>query len=284
MHLVDAYDTVVPVPGTERMPVIDYEPLVLPFIVDDRMVPGPGSHFRVLLQDLADPLERSERIVGYRIGNAIVRSCPSSLGPHEIILSVLQEHERPLDIVLRSDLLEQCAVIERNESGKVVVQLADIAVPPAAVIHIPGTVLVLEHELVDRLCPVDDLVYERFAEQVLVGSLRTVRNGDAYAALPFLVHIIASEEEVIGLVLMNYGRRPHGLPYPFHLVIVDDAFVLRPIDEVPGRKCVQVSLLLVREGCRRENPVFLPENGSFRIGVLPRKNRVAGAPCGRTTD
>ena len=59
VHLVNAHDTVVSVPGAKRMPVINDEPFVLLLVIDDRMVSGTCSYFRILLQYLAYPLERT---------------------------------------------------------------------------------------------------------------------------------------------------------------------------------------------------------------------------------
>ena len=101
--------------------------------VQHRVMAGAGRDRRILLQDLADALERPERRRADRVRHGVVRPGPAALGPHEVVLAVLQQHERAFDVALRRDLLERRAVGERHEAGEVVVQPRDVAVPPAAV-------------------------------------------------------------------------------------------------------------------------------------------------------
>src|SRR5688500_16477289 len=104
------------------------------------MMAGAGRNRRILLQDLPDSLERTERRRTDGISHGIVRPGPSSLGPHEVVLAVLEEHECALDVALGGDLPERASVRERYEAREVVVETGDVAVTPAAVDDVESTV------------------------------------------------------------------------------------------------------------------------------------------------
>ena len=95
-HAIDADHPMVSIGFTERSTVIDDIILVLAWQLNDGMMPGPGGHGRVLLEDLANPLEWSQRRVRDRVGHRIIRPGPSALGPHEIVSAVAHEHEMAL--------------------------------------------------------------------------------------------------------------------------------------------------------------------------------------------
>src|SRR6478609_4293473 len=114
-------------------------------------MPSPGRNGRVLLKNFSDALERTERGIRDGISHGVIWSGPAALGPHEVILAVADEHERSFHITLRRHFLKGCAVGKRFEAGEILLQLRDIAVPPAAVIHVKLVVLVAEDELIDRL-------------------------------------------------------------------------------------------------------------------------------------
>ena len=132
-----------------------------------RVMTGAGRHRRILLQDLAGALERAERRGPDRVRNRVVGSGPAALGPHEVILAVLQQHEGSLHVARGSDLLEGAAVGEGDETGEVVLQPGDVAVPPAPVHDVVGAVTVLEDHLIDWLRAVVELVDERPSQVVL---------------------------------------------------------------------------------------------------------------------
>ena len=148
--------------------------------------------------------------------------------------------------------------------------------PPAAVVHVICAVDILEHELVDRLRSVDYLVDERPAEYILIWAFGPIRTCDADSALTLLVHVVAAEEQIIRSILPDDRRSPHRLPQPLHLVVVDDALMLRPVYQVLGREGVKVGLFLERKRSGREYPVFVVPDHGLRIGISARKNRVAG--------
>src|SRR4051812_15267251 len=146
-------------------------------------MPCSGRDGRVLLEDLADSLERSRRRSADRIGDGVVRSRPSALGPHEVVLAVLRQHEGTFDVAGGGDLLEGRAVGERDEAGEGVVEASDVTVPPAAVDYIEGAACrVAEDHLVDGLRAVVKAVDERVAEQVDEGARGRARASDADAA------------------------------------------------------------------------------------------------------
>src|SRR5664279_976976 len=108
-----------------------------------------GRHVGVLLKDFSYPLERSQRRIRHGISDGVIRPGPTPFRPHEVVLAGPDKHHRPLDILLRSDLLEDRAIGERNEAGKVVLQAGDIAVSPAAVNHVILAIGIAEYRLVD---------------------------------------------------------------------------------------------------------------------------------------
>src|SRR5664279_907105 len=99
-----------------------------------------GRHVGVLLKDFAYPLERPQRRIRYGISDGVIRPGPTPFRPHEVVLACPDKHHRPLDILFRSDLLENRAIGERNEAAKVVLQTGNIAVSPAAVNHVILTI------------------------------------------------------------------------------------------------------------------------------------------------
>src|SRR4051794_26008271 len=130
-------------------------------------MPCSGGDGRILLENLADSLERPRRRRADRIRDGVVRSRPTTLGPHEVVLTVLRQHERAFDITARRDLLEGRAVGEGDEAGEGVVEPSDVTVPPAAVHYIEGAVRgVAEDHLIDGLRTVVKAIDERVAEQV----------------------------------------------------------------------------------------------------------------------
>jgi hypothetical protein len=52
--------------------------------------------------------------------------------------------------------------------------------------------------------------------------------------------------------------------------------MLRPIDQILGRKRIKISLLLKRQRSRRENPILIIPDHSLRISISARKNRITG--------
>ena len=127
------------------------------------MMPGSSRDCRILLENRGDTIERSERRIGNRISDTIIGTCPAPFAPHKIVLTVLLEHERTFHISIRCHFLVDRPVFKRNQPGEIVVQANDITMSPTAVIHIVAAIIVTENELVDRLCPVYDLVDKRFA-------------------------------------------------------------------------------------------------------------------------
>ena len=88
----------------------------------------------------------------------VVGAGPATFAPHEVILAVSFQHERTFDISLRSDLLEHGSILKRDQAREIIPELDHIAMTPASIIHVVGSVIIFEHELVDRLGTVDDLV------------------------------------------------------------------------------------------------------------------------------
>src|SRR5690606_11851925 len=112
----------------------------------------------------------------------IVGLTPATFGPHVVIAAVALEHQRAFHILRRrGDLLEEGAVVHRHHAAEIVLQPDDVGVLPAAINHVPGTIVVLEHELVDRLRPIVEPANQRLAEQVAVGAFGPVGHGYADA-------------------------------------------------------------------------------------------------------
>src|SRR5215210_3198137 len=60
LELVDAHDAMVAIRLAERTPMVDDVPLVRRRRMQNRMMARAGGHCGILLQDLADSLERTE--------------------------------------------------------------------------------------------------------------------------------------------------------------------------------------------------------------------------------
>src|SRR5262249_24408294 len=127
LHPLDARHTMVRIGFAERATVIDDIELITPPSrePDDPMMPRPGSNRQILLQDLADAPEGTQRRIGDRVRHAVIRPGPATLGPHEIDFALAPEHQRPLDIPLWRDLLERRSVRKYIERTEVVMQARD---------------------------------------------------------------------------------------------------------------------------------------------------------------
>ena len=102
--------------------------LATAWVADYRVVACTGAHILIGLQNHTAWLEWAEWVVGNSVLHTVVRLAPLTLRPHKVVLAVLDKHKRTFDILARGNLLENLAILERNEAGKVVVELADIAV------------------------------------------------------------------------------------------------------------------------------------------------------------
>src|SRR5687767_8770744 len=187
---------------TQRTTVVDDVPFAGAWRLQHRVMTGASSDGRILLKDLADAREGTKGRRADRIRDGIVRSGPSSFRPHEVVLAVLQQHVRTLDVALGGDLFERSAVGERHEAAEVVLEAGDVAVPPAPVHDVPGAVAVLENELVDWLRTVVEAVDQRPLEEILEGSFRLARSGHADAPeLTVALDVVGAEEHVVPPVL-----------------------------------------------------------------------------------
>ena len=79
---------------------------------------------------------------------------------------------------------------------------------PASVEHVILPVVIAEHELVNGLCAIDDVVNQWLAQGIHIGTLGLVGYGYADTAHLALVHVIGTEEEVEFVVRLNDGRSP----------------------------------------------------------------------------
>jgi len=132
VHAVDAGDAMVTIRFTEWTAVIDDVVEILAGDMDDGVVARAGGNFGILLQDFADPGEWPEWRIGDGIGDGIVRTCPTTLGPHEVVLAVALEHERSFDVALGSDFLENCSIEKGFEAAEIILEPDNVAVrqPP----------------------------------------------------------------------------------------------------------------------------------------------------------
>src|SRR5678815_4120345 len=242
------------------------------------MMAGPGGNGGVLLQDLADSLERSKGRRADGIRDGVVRAGPAALGPHEVVLVALQQHERAFDVTRRRDLLERAAVGEGNEARKIRIQLRDVAVPPAAVNDVVRAITILEYHLIDRLRTVVKPVDQRLAEVVRERTRGRSSAGDPDAAdLLVVLDVVRAEEQVVPAVLFDDRRRPDRALRPRHVGDVEDARVLLPGDEVVRGESVEKGLLVVRRRIRWKDPVLSAEDMRFGVGVPAGENGIAGA-------
>ena len=233
------------------------------------------SHILIRAQDHALTHEGAQRVVRHGIGHTIVGACPAALRPHEVILAVADEHERPLDITFGRNLLEGLAVVEGDEPAQVVTQLGDIAVAPAAVIHVERAVLVLEYELVDGLRAVDDLADKGLAQIILERPCGVVRHGYAYAADLALMHVVRAEEEIILSILLYGGGGPQRTPQPLYARRVDDTLMLGPLHQILRREGVEEQLIV--KWCRIGgiDPIGVAEDHTLWVGIAPLEYGVA---------
>src|SRR4029453_8035558 len=158
-HFVDADDAVIAIRLTERAAVVDDVPLARTGRAEHRMMPRAGRDTRILRQDVAGALEGSERRRPDRVRDRVVRTGPAAFGPHEVVLAVLHENPRALDVARRRDLLEhRPRAVNRHEAREVGIELRDVAVTPAAVDEVMRAAGIGEDEWIDRLRAVVKLV------------------------------------------------------------------------------------------------------------------------------
>ena len=112
-------------------------------------------------------------------------------------------------------------------------------------------------------------------EGVLKGAGRIIGHGDTDAALPFLMHVVGAEKEIVFSVLPDHGRRPQGPPEPGNAVLRQHLVMLGPMHQVLRRKSVHEQLLLVGVRIRGIDPVFLVENHGLRVRIPAVEERIA---------
>ena len=234
-------------------------------------------------EDSALELERPERRVAHAVVDAVRVSRPDAAGIHEIPLALALEHNRPLDIVLRSHVAPyRPLVVEREKRLEVGRKLDDVAAAPTAVDHVP-LVLVLEDILVDRLRSVPELVDERLPKKVAVRPLGGVGDCNADAAVLLVaecadnrsrarivhrVSVIRGEENVVLPVLLVCIRGPHAATRPRNVLRVERPRMLRPRDKILRGEEVEEQSIVV--GCARicrEDPVGVTVEPYLRIGI-----------------
>ena len=263
------------VPVIQRMAVVNDIPVICAGNVQNGVMSRAGAHIFIPLEDLLDTLEGSHRIVRDGIGHTIIGSGPAAFRPHEIVLAVPLEDHGAFHIFFGSDLFIETAVLEGEQACHLVIQANDIAVPPAAVVHIDLSVGVLINKLIYRLCAIDDMADQRFAQQIFIGAFRLIRRGDTDAADLAFMDIIGRKEEIIFAVVLDHRGSPHGASCPFHFLIGEDLFMLCPVDQVFGRKAVEKSLFIERIRIGGIDPVGVAIDDRFGIRVPTGKNRIA---------
>ena len=273
---VDADDAMVGIGLAERAAMVHDIVFVGAADMDDRVVPRAGSHGGILLEDLADALERPRGFIGHGIGHGIVGTAPAPLRPHKIILPVAQHHIRTLYIVLWRDLFEGRSVGERNESFEIGAKLNDIAMAPAAVDHIVLAVFIFKDGLIDGLRAVMELADERFAEIVFIGSFRTIgdRNADASPGR-IVLDVVGGEEEVVAAAFFCDGGRPHGAVRPADGGSVEDMGIFGPLYEIGRGEGVEEDLFIIFIRIGRIDPIGRVEDSGFRVGVPAGEDRIA---------
>ena len=175
----------------------------------------------------------------------VIGACPSALAPHEVVFSSTLQHEGAFYVSLGSNFLESLSVLERDDALQVVTEPDHVAMTPSAVVHVIGAIVILEHELVDGLSPVDDLIDQGMAQGILERSCRIVGSGDTYATLAFLVHVISSEVEVICTIFLYDRRSPECPAKPGNILLRKDSFMLRPMDQVLRREGIHEKLFII---------------------------------------
>ncbi len=274
---VDTDDAMIGVGLADGAPVINDIIVFGARYMDDRVVACAGCDGAVLLEDLADALEGAGGFIGHGVGHRVIGAGPAAFGPHKIVFAVAGDHIGALDIAFGCDLFVCFSVGEGEEGFEVGAEAGDIAVAPAAVDHVVLSIFVVEDGLVDGLGAVVELAYEGLAEVVPVGALGMTRYGYADAAFGRIVlDIIGGEEEIIAAVLFRDGGCPHGAFGPTDGVGVKDMRVLRPLNKVRRRECVQEDLLFIFVGKGRIDPIIRIEDRCFGVGVPAGEDGVAG--------
>src|ERR1044071_4346675 len=133
------------------------------------MMASPRGDSRILLQNLADALERSKRRVGDRIRHRIVRPRPSAFAPHEIIFALPYHHVGPFNVTFGRDFFETRSVRKITKVSEIVLKRNDIAMLPAAVDQVILAVLIMERKLIDRLRAVLEAADQRLSQIIGVG-------------------------------------------------------------------------------------------------------------------
>src|SRR6202008_4982869 len=106
----------------------------------------------------------------------------ATFGPHQIIDALPLDHERAFDVTRRGDLLEQRAVLVRDDRFQILAEPDDVGVLPAAIIEIDLPVPVAEGEGIDGLGAIVEFVDQRFADRVPERAAGMVAYGKADAA------------------------------------------------------------------------------------------------------
>src|SRR4029077_20805700 len=127
---------------------------------------------RILLKNFSHTFEWTKRCITDGVRDTVVRTCPTSFRPHEIIFPVTIKHEWSLYITIRSYFLVNGAIIERNQTSEIFFQLGNGAMPPSTIDKIVCAVAVSKRELIDRLRTIMKSCNEWMTEMIMKGTSR----------------------------------------------------------------------------------------------------------------
>src|SRR5690606_4381285 len=142
--------------------------------LDYRMVTCAISNFRIRLEYRSNSFKRTKRSIRYSISYFIIRTCPSTFRPHEIIVVVLNKHNRTISIVFWSHLLIDGSILKGNQALEIIAQFHDITMSPTTIKHIVLPIFIPKYKLIYGLCTMDNIIDQWFADQILVGTFGLV--------------------------------------------------------------------------------------------------------------
>src|SRR6476620_11461031 len=104
---------------------------------------------------------------------------------------------------------------------------------PSTVNYVIRAIAVLEHELIDRLCPVVKLIDQRLAEIIVEWSTRMTGARDSDTTnLLIVLNIICPKEQVVPATLLDDRRSPECPFDPWRISVGKNTGVFCPGDQV----------------------------------------------------
>ena len=147
---------------------------------------------------------------------------------------------------------------------------------PTTIVHVILPVIIFEHKLINRLCPINDLINQRLTQGIFKRTSRTIRRSYANSSqFIIILDIICTEKEIVLPIRMKYRRCPKSTPKPTDILFRKYLRMLLPMYQISRRKSIHKNLLIVTCRICGINPIFIIKDHSFRVSIPAFKKGIS---------